>query len=226
MRLLSLLFLSAFTHLATAQEVRPVKCRFLGFQGTADAASVTAVSDGGVEVGCPLPRNELSRPILCHAKANTIRFISPGDRKPAATATIPAGAANAILVFVPGANDGKSPAWRVMVIEDSPKVFPDGGTYVANFYNKDIRFIIGEHKGMLHPAGNHGYAMPAERDAFNMAPVIFEFLQGEKWRTANESVLRFLPGMRYLIIAYTDPVSGRPRISTCQDFAAPAPQGP
>ena len=47
----------------------------------------------------------------------------------------------------------------------------------------------------------------------------FEFLQDDKWRTASESTVRFLPGMRYLIFAYMDPTSGRPRISTYQDIA-------
>lgn len=218
MRLLFILPLVALTYSAVAQEARPVKCRFLGFRGSGDS-SLLAVSDGGVEVSCPLPATELSPPVVCHAKANTISFVSPGDRKPAATATIPAGSANAILVFVAGGGDAKSPAWRVMVIDDSPMNFPDGGTYVANFYNKDIRFIIGEHKGMLRAAGSHGYAMPKKLDDFNMAPVMFELLQDDKWRTASESTLRFLPGMRYLIFAYVDPLTGRARINTCQDLA-------
>lgn len=226
MRLFSVLLFCAFHSLAVAQETRAVKCRFLGFQSSGGPASVIAASDGGIETNCPLPRHELSPPVVCHAKGNTIRFLSPGDRKPAATATIPASAANAILVFVPGAADGKSPAWRVMVVEDSPKAFPDGGTYVANFYNKDIRFIIGEHKGMLHAAGSHGYEMPKKLDDFNMAPVMFELLQDDKWRTASESSLRFLPGTRYLIFAYVDPATGRARIHTCQDLTGLPPVEP
>lgn len=75
---------------------------------------------------------------------------------------------------------------------------------------------------MLHAAGSHGYAMPQKLDDFNMAPVTFELLLDDKWRTASESSLRFLPGMRYLIFAYLDPVTSRPRISTCQDLAGPA----
>jgi hypothetical protein len=148
-------------------------------------------------------------------------------------ANIPAGVKSALVIFVklekpgtPGAAD-KNAGWKVFVIEDSAKSFPDGGAYVANFYPGDIRFVIGEHKGMLKPAGTHGYEMPKQRDDFNMAPVIFEFKSGEKWRIANESSLRFLPGMRYLIFAYVDPVSGRPRINTYQDLAdaSAAPAG-
>ena len=71
---------------------------------------------------------------------------------------------------------------------------------------------------MLHAGSFHGYSKPEEIDSFNMAPVVFEFQQGDKWHTANESALRFLRGMRYLIFAYVDPVSGRPRINTYQDI--------
>lgn len=220
----ALLLLLILPALATAQEFRPVQCRFLLF-GSDDSASVLATDGKGTEIASPLSNSTLSAPVNCTAADNKIGFLSTPDRKPAATAIIPAGVKAALLVFVkiPTSAQATLP-WRVLVIEDSPKNFPDGGAFVANFYNKDIRFIIGEHKGMLHPAGQYGYAQPAERDAFNMAPVIFEFLQDDKWRTASESSLRFLPGMRYLIFAFIDPTSGRPRISTYQDFTPPPTQ--
>ncbi len=222
--LLSIIFLMpALLH---AEDGRPVRCRFLGFGGTGEDATAIALSDKGAEINCPLSSSQLSQPITCAAKNNSIPFLSTGDRKPIATATIPAGVNAALLVFIQVPKKADAPAdsspWRIMVIEDSPKNFPDGGAYIANFYNNDVRFVIGEHKGMLHPAAAYGYAMPKERDDFNMAPVIFEFLNNDRWRIANESSLRFLPGMRYLIFAYVDPVSGRPRINTYQDFAAPA----
>jgi hypothetical protein len=207
----------------SADEARQIHCRFLSFGGNGEPASIIAVSGKGTEITCPLPTTQISPKIVCFAKDNAIGFISSADRKPFATARIPAAINSALLVFVktPVKPEAKStaPAWRVLVIEDSHKNFPDGGAFVANFYSKDIRFIIGEHKGMLHAAGAHGYAMPKERDTFNMAPVVFEFQQGESWRTANEGALRFLPGMRYLIFAFVDPVSGRPRINTYQDVA-------
>jgi hypothetical protein len=215
-----ILLLPALVH---AQEARPVSCRFLSFGGTGNPDSAIAVSDKGAEITCPLSSTQLSPKIVLFAKQNSIGFLSAADRKPLATATIPPAIQSALLVFVqvPG-NAAAAPASRVLVIDDSSKNFPDGGAFIANFYNNDIRFIVGEHKGMLHAAGSHGYEMPKERDTFNMAPVIFEFAQNDKWHIANESALRFLPGMRYLIFAYTDPSSGRPRINTYQDFAAPA----
>jgi len=227
MRALLLIFALLLPALAAGQDLRPVRCRFLSFGGTDSSATVLALSDKGAEVRCPLSTDSMSEPVVCFAGDNKIAFLSPADRKPTATATIPAAAKAVILVFVANSKpSADSPPWKVLVIEDTPKNFPDGGAFVANFYHKDIRFILGEHKGMLHPAGNHGYPLPAERDAFNMAPVIFEFLQDESWRTASESVVRFLPGMRYLIFAYVDPASGRPRISTFQDLAPPVTEAP
>lgn len=222
MRAILTLVLSCFTLAATAQEGRKIECRFLGF-GSNDDTTVLAAGADGAEITCQLPTTQLSKKFTCSAKGDQLVFLNAADRKPLASAAVPAQVRSALLVFVKLAAKSDAPQWKVFVIEDSPKNFPDGGAYIANFYNNDIRFEIGEHKGMLHAAGAYGYAMPKERDSFNMSPVIFEFLNGEKWRIANESSLRFLPGMRYLIFAYVDPVSGRPRINTYQDMAEPKP---
>jgi hypothetical protein len=224
MRFLLTTLLLLLPVLGNAQDSRAVRCRFLSFGAAGDPPPAIAISGKGAETPCPLSSTQLSAEITCEARANAIGFLSSADRKPMATATIPAGINAALLIFIqaPKTPDAaQPPAWRVLVIEDSPKNFPDGGAFIANFYNQDIRFVIGEHKGLLHPAGSHGYAKPEEIDSFNMAPVTFEFLKEDKWFIANESALRFLPGMRYLIFAYVDPVSGRPRINTYQDFIQP-----
>ena len=147
--------------------------------------------------------------------------LSPSaDRKPAATAKIPNTGKAFILIFVPAPKAPDALPWRVFVIEDSPANFPDAGAFVANFHNQEIRFILGEKKLMLKSGGAHGFASPTKLDSFNMAPVSFEFQQNGTWRVAKESMLRFLPGMRYLFFAYVDPTSGRPRISTFRDLSA------
>ncbi len=228
MRALYLCLLSLVPVLGNAQDDTRVRCRFLCMDGATPPDSLLNVSDKGVEVACKIGSNTLSPETLCFTKGNSIAFLST-DRKPAATATIPAGLKAAILVFVPAPKAPDAVPWRVFVIEDSEKNFPDGGAFVANFHSQDIRFVIGENKIQLRPAGSHGFARPEKLDDFNMAPVVFQFQQDEVWRTASESLLRFLPGMRYLIFAYVDPASGRPRISTCQDiksFTPPAPDKP
>ena len=209
--------------ICSAQDFKKISCRFLCLNRAAPTPPLLNVADKGVEVACTIPTETPSAPIFCYANGTSISFLSASDRKPAATATIPANVNACILVFVDAAKAPNTLPWRVFVIEDTARNFPDGGAFVANFHTQDIRFVIGENKPiMLHSAGYQGVARPEKRDAFNMAPVAFQFQQNDTWRTASESMLRFLPGMRYLIFAYVDPASGRPRISTYQDFAAAA----
>ena len=231
MRLIAILLVLLVPSLAYSQEKseesRQVACRFVCFGGVDKPDAVDAIGPKEAKISCPLPTSSISDPITCYAQSNKIAFSQQGGDKAVAVATIPSNVRAAILIFVPAPKSGKSALpWRVILIEDSAKNFPDGGVFVANFHNDDIRFVIGEHRGALHPAKTKGYAMPSKRDTFNMAPVIFEFLNGDKWRTGNESALRFLPGMRYLIFAYTDPTSKRPRINTYQDFESVAKATP
>lgn len=203
---------------ANAQEGRKVSCRFVCFDGVPPPPPLINVFDKGIEVTCTIPANTFSEPLVCLAKANVITFVSSEDRKPVAAATIPEHVKAAILVFLPALKQPSPLAWRVFVIEDTVKNFPDGGVFVANFYKQDIRFVLGDRGLTLKSGTDHGFARPEKRDAFNMAPVIFQFQQDDSWRTASESLLRFVPGMRYLIFAYVDTTSGRPRIATFQDF--------
>lgn len=208
---------------SSAQDFKRISCRFLCLNRAAPTPPLLNVADKGVAVACTIPTETLSPPIICHAKKNSIVFLSASERSPAATATIPANVTACILVFVAAAEHSSKLPWRVFVIEDSATNFPDGGALVANFHTQDIRFVVGENKPvMLHSGGVQGIVMPEKRDAFNMAQAVFQFQQNDTWRTASESMLHFLPGMRYLIFAHLDPVSGRPRISTYQDFTVAA----
>ena len=201
-----------------AQQDAKVSCRFLALEGGKLPPALVNVAADGTEIPCAVPANTISPETVCSARDGSIQFLSAGDRKPAATAKLPANLKHAILVFVAAPNAAAALPWRVFVIEDSAKNFPEGGAFVANFHQQDIRFVIGENKTMLKPGGSHGFPRPEKRDEFNMAPVIFQFQQKDSWVTASETMLRFVPGMRYLVFAFVDPASGRPRISTYQDF--------
>lgn len=206
-----------------AEDGRKVDCRFVSLSSDSPPPALLTTSGDGVESPVAVPAGALSAAASCFSKTNIFSFTSAADHTPVATATIPAEVKSAILVFVAVPKTPGSLPWKVFVIEDSPKNFPDGGAFVANFHSQDIRFVIGENKLMLHPAGSHGVARPTQRDDFNMATVAFQFQQGDTWRDASESMLRFLPGMRYLMIAFVDAASGRPRVVTFQDQATATP---
>jgi hypothetical protein len=217
MRAFLLCLLFFYPLIGNAQEFKKISCRFLCLDAANPTPPLLNIGGKGVEIPCTIYTEELSPAVACMAKENTINFISTVDHKPAATAKIPDNGKALILIFVAAAKAPDALPWRVFVIDDSPANFPDAGAFVANFHNKDIRFVLGEKKLMLHSGGSHGFASPTKLDSFNMAPVSFEFEQDGTWRVAKESMLRFLPGMRYLFFAYVDPTSGRPRISTFRD---------
>lgn len=226
MRILSLCLLLLLPTIVMAQEGRKVTCRLVALDPNAPPPAMLAASADGAEINVTVPTGVLSDEMSLFSKSDSFSFFNASDRKPAAAVTLPAGMKAAILLFVAGPKTPNSPPWRIFAIEDSAKNFPDGGAYVANFHNKNIRFVIGEHKIMLKPGGATGVPRPATRDDFNMAGVTFQFQQDETWQDASESNLRFLPGTRYLMIAFVDPASGRPRIVTFSDIntksAAPA----
>lgn len=218
MRFLCLSLFLLVPAFSNAQDGRRVSCRFVCFEGAVPPPQMVNVFDKGIETPCIVPANSFSDPTVCFAKGTSITFLSTADHKPVATASVPLEVRAAILVFIPATKADSPLPWQVYALEDTVKNFPDGGAFVANLYKQDIKFIIGEHKVLLKSGKSHGFARPTQRDDFNMSPVIFQFQQDDSWRTANESLLRFVPGMRYLILAYIDPASGRPRISTYQDI--------
>jgi hypothetical protein len=166
-----LLCLSLFCPLiGNAQEFKKISCRFLCLDAANPAPPLLNIGEKGVEIPCTVYTEELSPAVACMAKDNTITFISTVDRKPAATAKIPATGKAFILIFVAAAKAPDALPWRVFVIEDSPANFPNGGAYVANFHNQEIRFVLGEKKLLLKSGSSHGFASPTKLDSFNMNP--------------------------------------------------------
>lgn len=218
MRSLALLLLVLTPAASLAQGEDKITCRFIALKGS-EPPELVNVGAEDFEAPVKMRSGILSPDVVCAKKGNTLQFVTADDRKPAAQGTVPAGVRNAILVFgSAGKNPGQLP-WRVFIIEDSPQRFPNGGAYVANFHSQNIRFIIGGDKVMLQPAGSRGFPQPKVRDDFNMAPVIFQFQNSRnEWTTARETMLRFTPGLRYLMFAYLDPVSRRPSVTTVKDF--------
>ena len=200
-----------------SKDFQKVTCRFLSLERTAPPPSLINTAGKGTQVACTITSQGLSPATICYAQDNRLSFVSRDERKPLAVALVPPNGSAFILVFFRALTVSDEFPWRVLVIEDRAKNLPDGGALVGNLYSQDIRFTIGSEKIQLHPAGSYGVVRPAQRDPFNMASVVIEYLQKDEWRTASESMLRFVPGNRYLIFVCADPASGRPKITTYRD---------
>ena len=202
-----------------AQELRPVECRFVVLDEKPEGV-MNAVGEGK-DVAIELVKNRISEPFDCFAIDGRLSFIEGTDRKPLASIALPAKITKAILIFVKEPNKD---SWVIIPFENSPEQYPPGGTHVVNLHSGNIRFILGETKEELTPLKSKGFEMPKERTEFNMAPVIFQFKNKKgDWATGKETSYRFLPGTRYLLIAYIDPDNGRPRVKTYKDTFRPRP---
>lgn len=210
-----IILISLFSLNVLHGQTREVACRFMYFGAKGALPKVFAVSPEGGHVPCITPTAAFSpvKPFI--VSQNTLRLVTE-DKQTLANSQIPETSSSVFIVIIQTAHEPK-PAWRTYVVDDNPKNFPPGGAFVVNFNPGDIRFIIGEHKGALKRATSHGYTMPEKRDDFNMAPVQFWIETDGEWRCANESALRFLPEVRYMFIAYTEPNSNRPRLHTVSD---------
>jgi hypothetical protein len=193
-----------------------VNCRFVCLDATAPPEFILS-SAKGVETNLTVPTNSLSSISHCTTKGGVLRVLAANNRELAAVVAMPTKMSSVIIVLVASPRGVVGPAWQAHVIEDSPKNFQDGGVLIANFHNQDIRFTIGKTELELPPLDVRSSQRPSFLDDFNMAAVSTQLQQGSAWTTITETMLRFVPGYRYLIFATTDVDSGRPRILNFHD---------
>ncbi len=225
MRAILPILMLVLTPIIQAAGSRPVSCRLLAPGGAGGAASVVVQQDDGGEAAIPLSSNTVSREVTCLAKDNVIRFLSGSENSPVAEAMFPDGMKSVLLIFYrqgsgnEDAVEGESvnPEWKVLVVDDSAGRYPKGGGLIANCNPTEARYSVGSKQEVVPSCDSRTFGMPEVRDEFNMASVKVEVRDGEHWKLASESSLRFLPGIRYMIISYPDLRSGRSRVEIVRD---------
>ncbi|MEM9080245.1 MAG: hypothetical protein AAGC74_06075 [Verrucomicrobiota bacterium] len=225
MNRLLLLILVSITPLFAQSDTptRKIDCRFISISERSDLSSILNIATEDLEIACKVKRLKLDRERTeCIAVNDVLTFVTAGDKKPLAKVRIPPSVDDAILIFVPDPSKEAKLPYRIFPIDDSDKNFPSAGASVVNFYGSQVRFIIGENKGLLEPFKSTGIKRPEKRDDFNMALVGVQFKNNQgSWQTVRETKVRFIPGLRYLVFTYVDPSSKRPTVKTVKDFLEP-----
>ena len=136
----------------------------------------------------------------------------------AAKAAVPAGVTRAIvLVFPSGKESG--PPYRMLVINDDPKVFKKGETRVLNLTGLSLAMKIGEHSGKLAPAAVTPIPPVTKRNDLNQAPTAF-FLKGtgkDEWILFAERPMQFTETVRNMILVYGVGKAKMPSLRTLID---------
>jgi hypothetical protein len=139
----------------------------------------------------------------------------------AASVKVPANLKRAIAIIIP-APAGQTPAYRMVLIDDSATGFPKGESRVLSLLGVETAIEAGEHKLPVGPGKVTNVPAVKKINEFNMAQTNFYFKEGTSWVAFTERQLQYLDDFRRIFIIHVTPGSTQPFVSTVVDTAVPA----
>ncbi|MEO5716676.1 MAG: hypothetical protein ABIT37_24570 [Luteolibacter sp.] len=194
-----------------------VNCRFLGFEPTKDGIPtlVAQGKDGKLETIALTQGDTLSKSVVLKSEDGVITFRKAESDAAAATAKIPDGTMDVIVLFTATEKEGL--VRETVVLDSSAKAFPPDGSIILNHCPQKAKVTVGDGVIEIKPDESVPLGRPKEIDDFNMASVKLELETAGVWRTVFESNVRFIKGQRSLFVAHVDPESKRPRFWMSQE---------
>jgi hypothetical protein len=151
-------------------------------------------------------------------------------RKPlanlAATTKLPSNIRQAMLIILPRPADPKSantqpanaqPAYRIVLIDDSAKAFPQGEARVLPLVAVETAIQAGEHRLPIHPGVITNVPPVRKVNEFNMAQTNFYYKRSEAWVPFTERQLQYLDAYRRVFIIHVTPGAIQPSVTTIVD---------
>ena len=134
----------------------------------------------------------------------------------AASIKLPPDLKRAIVVVLPSRPGGKT-AYRMLLIDDSEKAFPNGESLALSLLGVETAVQAGEHRLPIHP-GKITRVPPVKKvNEFNMAQTNFYYQQGGSWVAFAERQLQFLDASRRVFIIHATPGALQPTVTTIVD---------
>lgn len=134
----------------------------------------------------------------------------------AASVKIPAGMKRAIVVVLPS-EAGTKPAYRMVLIDDTPGAFTGGESRVLSLVPFEAALQAGEHKLPVKPASVTKVPVVKQLNEYNMAQTNFYYKEGEAWVAFTERQLQYLNEFRRIFLIYLTPGSTQPFVTTIVD---------
>ena len=177
----------------------------------------------GKIVSLGLLPQDLTQKRLVRAGSNSLVFYDKADidiNNPeaslAATCSIPAGLARGIVIILPNAV-GVTPAYRLVLIDDSAVAFPWGESRVLNLIAAETKVEAGEHIVITPPGGFTSVPPVRAVNEFNMAQTNFYYKKNGAWLVFAERQLQYLDAYRRIWIISTTPGALQPTAMTILD---------
>lgn len=140
----------------------------------------------------------------------------------AASIKLPPDLKQAVVVVLPAPPGGKT-AYRMLLIDDSKKAFPNGESRALSLINVESAIQAGEHKLPVKPGKITAVPPVKKVDEFNMAQTNFYYQQGGSWVAFAERQLQFLDASRRIFIIHATPGALQPTVTTIVDTLPSAP---
>ena len=138
----------------------------------------------------------------------------------AASCKIPANIKKAMVVVLP-APAGSKLAYRMILINDSAKAFPEGESRVLPLIGAKTAVQAGEHKLSIRPGKITRMPPVRKVNEYNMAQTNFYYQKSGSWMAFTERQLQYLDAYRRLFIIYATPGALQPSVSTIVDTQKP-----
>jgi len=206
----------------------PVQIRAVLHDPVHPVAELFYPDKSGVPVKLEFQPQDLTKPLMMMPVNGSLVLYDKANvdpKKPeaslAASAKLPPDLKRAIVVVLP-APAGSKPAYRMIIIDDSAKVFPKGESRALPLVTVETAIQAGEHRLSIHPGKITNVPPVRKVNEYNLAQTNFYYKQGESWVPFTERQLQYLDAFRRVFIIHVTPGAIQPSVTTIVD-TAPAP---
>jgi hypothetical protein len=223
--ILAVVALSPAVHAQKKETLVPVRIRAVLHDPVHPTADLFYTNKKGTVVPLNFRSKDLTRALfILPVNGSLVLYdkatIDPEDPAASLAASIklPPNIKQAIVVVMP-APAGKTPAYRMLLIDDSEKAFPKGESRVLPLIGVKTAIQAGEHRLSVNP-GKITRVPPVKKvNEYNMAQTNFYYQKGGSWMAFTERQLQYLDACRRLFIVHATPGAMTPTVSTIVDTA-------
>jgi hypothetical protein len=220
---LTVVGLSLGLHAQQKDAAVPVRIRAVLHDPVNPVANLFYADQSGAVVPLEFRPQDLTQPLLMLPANGSLVLYDKAAIDPenpaaslAASIKLPPGLKRAVVVVLPAPPGGKT-AYRMLLIDDSEKAFPNGESRALSLINVETAIQAGEHKLPIKP-GTITRVPPVRKvDDFNMAQTNFYYQQGGSWVAFTERQLQFLDASRRIFIIHATPGALQPTVTTIVD---------
>ncbi len=229
LRILAALWLSIPAHAQEAGPPAPVRIRAVLHDPARPDAELFYPDQAGAAIRLEFRPKDLSAPLLIQPVNGSLVLYDKAVIDPvnpaagvAASVKLPPDLKRAVAIVLPAPAGGKT-AYRMVLIDDSEKAFPNGESRVLSLINVETAIQAGEHKLPVGPGKITTVPSVRKVDEFNMAQTNFYYKQGGAWVAFAERQLQFLDASRRIFIIHATPGAVQPAVTTIVDTVTVAP---